>query len=249
LPPYRFHQQVAFLYADNTGGNSGGAMLASGSRLLFEIDNSNANGDVVHRSSFLLNPSRQRGAACPDDGGSETPGHTRGCQRLPAATNCTLLDATAALIAAQCPNGLIRILNGAGRLVQTVQTSTTTPTARIDGTHLLVLDGLELRLYDIRTGNLLRTLTLAADIIPPRLMGASTNYAAYIRGAAIHLIRISDGADLTLHPSHFVGAVVAQLDNAGLIYGYAYAQGRKHGAIGFLSMASIRQLFASHATH
>jgi hypothetical protein len=236
------YSQVAYFYADDTGGDYVEAMGAAGRFLVFEVDTVDSSGNPIARSTFLFDPSHRRGGTCPDDGGTETGGHANGCSLLSAAKDCRFLDATRARIAVACPDGQLRILDIAGTVRTRLHVSTSTASARFQDDILVVLDGNSLRQYRTATGRLLHEHALPADIVSASLAGAAGKTAAYVRGTAIHLVRLGTGADVALRPPHVAGSVGASLTAAGLFYTYERAGRGRRGIVGFVPVAKLLRL-------
>jgi Tol biopolymer transport system component len=241
-PPYRNFDDVAFFYADDTGGNDVDAMLAAGRVLVFEVATYDDQGNVADRNKYTFDPAHPGGAACPDDGGSETSGHDHGCRLLHSVTGCMPLDAAAGVIAFQCDGPTLRVVNLNGAVVGNWSLPSDAVSASLDGHALYVLARTALQTYDLRTRTLVGTRTLAPDIIQPTLVGAAHGLVAYVRGSAVHLLRLRDKADVALRLDREAGAVVARLDDAGLFYGYARAHTRPSAQIGFLPTGVVRRL-------
>src|SRR5262249_32981126 len=116
--------------------------------------------------------------------------------------------------------------------------------ATVDGNTLDVLDGLTLRQYDIASDKLLTQRRIGPALVPATPVGAAAGLVAYRRGATLHLLRLSDGADMTLVPDQQADDYMrAQLDGAGLFYAYDHNGSEPRGRVDFLPLNALRGLF------
>jgi len=154
------------------------------------------------------------------------------------------LDVDAGRIVVSGDNATL-VLDPDGRTLLTLPLST--QAAELTGSELAVLAPGELRDYDVVTGALLHTWPLPAVSsggfcgVParfcrqPRLRveDAAHGMVAYVVDGQIHLLRLSDGRDVTLH-----AGTAAEFGDNGLFYAYK-APGYWPGRISFVPFSRL----------
>jgi hypothetical protein len=79
-----------------------------------------------------------------------------------------------------------------------------------------------------------------------RLEDVDEGLAVYVAGLAIHVLRLSDGRDITLRLVDEGSEARAQLEPEGLFYAYNQAWTTRPGRLGFVPLREIeRQLGAA----
>jgi Tol biopolymer transport system component len=124
------------------------------------------------------------------------------------------------------------------------------PRLILDGERVVLVDGRRLRVYDARSGRALNAWPL------PRgrklLGGAATGLVAYVRGNAVHVVRLRDGREKVIRvaaarptaeqlqfPAGFRDLVHADLSAAGLVYSYNVPDERYPGRVVFVPRARL----------
>jgi hypothetical protein len=74
------------------------------------------------------------------------------------------------------------------------------------------------------------------------LADASADLVAYAVGIRLHLLRLSDGRDVTLRFKGQFGYASAKLWRGGLFYAYNISGSSKPGRAGFVSAAGVQAL-------
>jgi Tol biopolymer transport system component len=179
---------------------------------------------------------------CPSAGGEQANGR---CQQLRAEPGpLRPLDADAGRIVVSGDNATL-VLDGDGRQLLSLPLST--QAAELTGADLVVLVPGGLRDYDAATGALLHSWPLP-DVasggfcgVPVFLCGsprlrledAAHGLVAYVLDGQIHLLRLADGRDVTLHDGS-----IARFDDGGLFYAYP-ASGVWRGRIRFVAFDQL----------
>jgi hypothetical protein len=242
-PPYRRHVQLAYLYSDDQGGEETEHLLAAGTSTAFEVVASDENGNVGYRRNWILDLALPPGGrSCPDDGSDTGSTSVVGCRLLAPAPHARLLALGPSRIVEQAGDGSVLVATLSGKTIRNWRLTPGYPvSAALDGNAVDVLDGLVLRRFDIASGKLVVRRRIPAALVPAKLAGAAPGLVAYLRGATLHLLRLGDGADITLVPPTPVeGTPLAALDDSGLFYAYTGA-----GRIDFLPVGKLRALFSS----
>jgi hypothetical protein len=103
--------------------------------------------------------------------------------------------------------------------------------------------------YDVPSGNLLRRFRLdPGGLAKPRLRDAEGNFAVYVAGVAIHVVRLGDGRDLALRIEREAGPADVQIEPQGLFYAYNEAYSEQPGRIAFVPFSQLRRRFAAAAS-
>jgi Tol biopolymer transport system component len=141
----------------------------------------------------------------------------RGAYTAPPAT-----AVDAGRIALIQSNRSVMLLGADGRRLDRFFVSTqSVRDALLRGSRLFLLARRTIDTYDIRRHRKLQTRPLQLGVSGyARLVGVRNGVLVYIAGIAIHIVRLSDGRDLTLNIPSQGGAAVAALTTRGLFAGY-----------------------------
>jgi hypothetical protein len=115
-------------------------------------------------------------------------------------------------ILARHTDGSLELLSLDGSVLETFDVPSLDAT--LAGDDLVVLVQAELRDYSVASGELLHAWPLP-DVPRPTLDDAARGVVVYTRDYVVHLLRLRDGADVTVP-----GATAAALTDAGLFYAY-----------------------------
>ena len=85
--------------------------------------------------------------------------------------------------------------------------------------------------YDTDTGKRLATRPIGAG----SLVDLQGDIAIYIAGRRIHLLRLSDGRNVSIRPRGS-GPVLAAIESAGLYYAFNVAGSKRPGRVTFLPL-------------
>ena len=111
---------------------------------------------------------------------------------------------------------------------------------------LVVLRGKQLLVYNVATGERLDSLSLRpSGLSRPRLRDAYDDYAVYAAGMVIHIVRLSDGRDLSLEIDNQAGPADVQIEATGLFYTYSEAFIERPGRVSFVPFSQLRAAFAA----
>jgi hypothetical protein len=115
---------------------------------------------------------------------------------------------------------------------------------QVTDTRLIVLRGHKLDAYSLHTGRRIDTHAIdPGGLAPARLLDAEGDFAVYVAGVAIHLVRLTDGKDLALAIADQADTAGADLEPAGLFYAYNQYFTARPGRIAFLSTGHLRRAF------
>jgi hypothetical protein len=157
-------------------------------------------------------------------------------------TSTTIVAVNGGRIAVQQSNGSVLLYSSTGALLNTISvTAGASAGTALSGTQLVTLGNGTLDVYDTASGTLTKSIPITAP--KPTLRGASGGIAVYVSGTALHLVRLSDGKDVTIHPSGSA-PVDAQITTSGLFYSYNVPTNHTApGRVAFVSTANVVSLF------
>jgi Tol biopolymer transport system component len=141
-------------------------------------------------------------------------------------------------------DGRLTLLSADGKTLRTLSLGPGIQDVQLDGAELVVLRRARLEIYDLRSGRLARRrptqLGISGNV---RLEDVDQGIAVYVAGLAVHVLRLSDGRDVTLRLKDEGSEAHAQLEPAGLFYAYNQAWTTKPGRLGFVPLRAIERLF------
>jgi len=153
-------------------------------------------------------------------------------------TSLEIVSVDAGRIATQAPGGEVTLYSSEGDVVtQIAVPAGSFAGSALQGSQLVTLRDGDLELYDVSSGELTTTIPLAAGAV---LRDLQDDLAVYIVGRKVHVLRLSDGADIVYSPPG-KGAVDAQIESPGLFYSYSFPSGLDHGRIAFVRFAKVLQ--------
>ena len=121
--------------------------------------------------------------------------------------------------------------------------------AALDGPRLLVLGTTRLTMLDLRSGRHTATWPVRRGFGPaPELENAQGNLAAYVVGAAIHILRLSDGREIVIDIPNATEPVFARFVANGLFYSFNESYERRPGRLAFVARAELERALASQAS-
>jgi hypothetical protein len=170
-----------------------------------------ALGDVVGGGSALVYGTRESPVVVPP--GPETIWRlddTKPVQITHAPDDFQPLSADQGRIVARRADGSLELLDTDGRVLRTFEVSSLG--AALAGDDLVVHVKGELRDYSASTGDLLHVWPVP-DVPGAKLADAARGVVLYTLDGVVHLLRLADGADVTVP-----GATAAELTDAGLFY-------------------------------
>jgi hypothetical protein len=145
----------------------------------------------------------------------------------------TVVAVDAGRIVTQQPDGSVTLYSTSGGVLQHIAV----PTGKfsgfaLQGSQLVTLRNGNLELYSVNSSALVKTIPLAAGSPAPVLRDLQSGLAVYVRGLKVHVVRLSNGRDLTIRATG--GAPVdAQIDTSGLFYSYNW------GCVVFVPFATV----------
>jgi Tol biopolymer transport system component len=248
-PPYRQARQAVFSAISNDDGSGERAadLRGDGGLLAFNIDHY-LGETAAARELWAIPRSAQHARPCPDSSADrqESPGPGRFCVRLAGGDRGRVLDVDHRRVLVSTDAGLLILLRADGRVLRTWPTYGVSGAA-LTGDSMIVTTPTQLRVYTTASGKLLRVKPLASDFAPARVEDASGGFAVYVRGGAVHLVRLSDGRDVALYVPGQGAVVHARLEEPGLFYAYNKTHAKKPGRIAFVPAAELSKLMARGA--
>lgn len=142
-------------------------------------------------------------------------------------------SADAGRVAVLRGDGSVAIFGIAGQLLQTVQPANARAVALAGSLLAVVVKGGTLDVYDRTTGALLHAWPIASGA---RSIDASTGIATYVAGAAVHVIDLDTGRDVTVATGTRRQVSGARIDTAGLLYAF---NTRSQGEVVFVPFAAV----------
>lgn len=121
--------------------------------------------------------------------------------------------------------------------------------AVLEGKKLVVLESDRLSVWDSTSGRRLASWPTEpqGDIGSSLFAGASGDLAVYITGAAIHVMRLSDGHEIVLALGpNATGPGLAAFASGGLFYAYNESYAKHPGRVGFVTTAALERAISAH---
>lgn len=114
--------------------------------------------------------------------------------------------------------------------------------AALDGPRLLVLRSTRLTVVDLGTGRRTASWPVRRAFGPaPELEDAQGGLAAYVVGAALHVLRLSDDRELVVATPNAAEPVFARFVPGGLFYSFNEAYARRPGRIAFVARPDLER--------
>jgi hypothetical protein len=120
--------------------------------------------------------------------------------------------------------------------------------AALDGPRLVVLQRKHMTVFDLGTGHRRATWPVQLEFgSGPEMDDAAGDLALYIVGAAIHVLRLSDGHDVVIDTPNATEPVFARLVPSGLFYAFNEAYAKRPGRLAFVARYEVEHALASGA--
>jgi WD40 repeat protein len=119
----------------------------------------------------------------------------------------------------------------------------------LDGPRLIALEDGRLVVLDAKTGRQLRALRTDSALnlgAPPQLGDVHGELVAFVVGAAVHVMRLSDGREIVLDTPGATAPVLAAFGSGGLFYAYNEAYAKHPGRVGFVTLAALEHAISAH---
>lgn len=142
-------------------------------------------------------------------------------------------SADAGRVAVLHADGSVAIFGIGGQLLNTVQTTNARAVALAGNLLAVVVERGTLDVVDRTTGQLLRTWPIASGATS---VDASNGIATYVAGAAVHVLDLATGRDVTVATGKRIQVTGARIDAAGLLYAY---DTRSAGKIVFVPFSRV----------
>jgi len=118
--------------------------------------------------------------------------------------------------------------------------------AALVGPRLVVLQRRRLVVLDVGTARRLAAWPVQIGFgSGPVLEGAAGDLAVYVVGAAIHVLRLSDGRDVVIDTPSATEPVFARLVPSGLFYAFNEAYAKRPGRLVFVANSELEHALAS----
>jgi hypothetical protein len=136
-------------------------------------------------------------------------------------------------------------LDSGGRVLATAALSRkATTSVHLDGARLFTTAGNRLSLRSLGGEESRHWPLVDEGGGSPWLVGVEGDLAVYVSGVAVHVLRLSSGADVVLALSGQGPEIDVELTTAGLFYGYDAVYTAKPGRLGFVSLRDLGSLAA-----
>ena len=96
-----------------------------------------------------------------------------------------------------------------------------------------------MQVWNAQTGHLDGSVSLPSTGPTPSLHDAQSGLAVYLRGRAVHVVRLADSKDVAYVVPAGSQLVDAQLEPTGLSYAYNLTRGRAPGRVVFVPWAAL----------
>jgi Tol biopolymer transport system component len=114
--------------------------------------------------------------------------------------------------------------------------------AALDGPRLLVLESTRLIVLDVGGGRRTAAWPLRRGFGPaPELDDAQGDLAAYVVGAAVHVLRLSDGHEIVIDTPNATEPVFARFVPSGLFYSFNESYDKRPGRLVFVSRSKLER--------
>ena len=225
-------KSVASAEGDQEGGNDLWGLVGHGNTIAFSLHHGSDHGPS---DPWLVLP--RKATWCP---GSEYYDPRAVCRLLGRQRGVTTA-VDGGRVVAVTPAGVVRLLSLRGRVLRTWNIGGREVIAFLRGRMLAVQHGATVDAYDATTGAKRYSRELRTDGgTPPVLLGVQGSLAVYKTGGAIHLLRLSDGADKALRLPGAAPALYASLEPAGLFVSWNKMHDRRPGRLGFIPLRALK---------
>jgi hypothetical protein len=147
-------------------------------------------------------------------------------------------------IAVLRPDGRLVLLDSKGKRLSAFRLGRQGVEAvTLTGSILVVLRGKTVEVRDATTGTVKHCWPAASSSGAIELEDAHGNFAVYVAGIAIHLLRLSDGRDLVLAIAKQAGPAHAELEPERLYYSYNETGSAKPGRVAFVPYRELTARF------
>ena len=118
--------------------------------------------------------------------------------------------------------------------------------AALDGSQLVVLQSTRLTVLDLRSGRRTASWPVRREFGPaPELEGARGDLAVYVVGAAVHVLRLSDGREIVIDTPNATEPVFARFVPSGLFYSFNESYRSRPGRLVFVSRLELERALVS----
>ncbi len=120
------------------------------------------------------------------------------------------------------------------------------PSVALSGNRLVLLGGGHLTTIDIATGrrHVVRT-ELGSGVSTSALAGVRGDLVAYVLGATVHVVRLSDGREVVLDTPGATTPTLASFGASGLFYAYNEEYAKHPGRVGFITVKALEHAIAT----
>jgi hypothetical protein len=120
--------------------------------------------------------------------------------------------------------------------------------AALDGRRLVILQSTRLLVLDVASGRRTASWPVRRAFGPdPELANAQGGLAAYVVGAAAHVLRLADGREIVLDTPTATEPTFARFGARGLFYAYNESYARRPGRLVFLARSELEHALDSVA--
>lgn len=117
--------------------------------------------------------------------------------------------------------------------------------AALDGPHVVVLQSRRLTVVDVKSGKRTASWPVRRGFGPdPELEGVGGDLAAYVVGAAVHVLRLADGHEVVIDTPNAAEPVFARFVPSGLFFSNNEAYSKRPGRLAFVGRAALERALA-----
>jgi Tol biopolymer transport system component len=248
-PPYRREHQAVFSATENESGKGEVVtnLVGDGRQLAFNVNRYSGKDALRGRQLWTIPRQTRWPRLCPESfsGLENSSGSGRFCVRIRAGDNAAVLDLDRGRILALRDDGPLILIRADGRRLRRWRFERgEVKGAALSGSTVVVTTDVQLRVYAAGSGALRASWQLGRGLVPARVKDAFGTFAVYVRGGAVHLVRLRDGRDVALYAVRQSTFVDARLERPGLYYAYNKIGARKPGRIAFVPRARLPKLAA-----
>ena len=231
LRPGRGAVKIVHAQDGEFSGSFLGGLAEDGTEIAFDVGTLGAtsHGDVYTARSRIWKATRARKAIVRTFSGEAT------VASLDAGRIALVRDGRA--VSVLLPDGEVRTF-AFGHVVG----------AALDGARLVVLQSARLDVVDLSSGRRIASWPVKRGFGPaPALEGARGDLAAYVIGAAVHIVRLSDSREVVVDTPHATGPVFARFVPSGLFYSFNQSYAKRPGRLVFVARSELERVLASRA--
>ena len=114
----------------------------------------------------------------------------------------------------------------------------------LDGPRLIVLRSARLTVLDLRSGRRTASWPVRRGFGPaPEIEDAAGDLLAYVVGATVHILRLSDGREIVIDNPNATEPVFARFVASGLFYSFNESYDKRPGRLVYVARMELERAF------